>query len=53
MVKPNQFGNYKRLLSMDKIKERFELHQKLHNFEVDQLFLKEKPRKGFSDMQHC
>ena len=38
MVKPNQFGNYKRLLTLDKIKLRFQLHQKLHDFEVDQLF---------------
>jgi hypothetical protein len=45
MAKPNQFGNYKRLLTLDKIKLRFQLHQKLHDFEVDQLFedIKHKP----------
>lgn len=37
-MKTNKFGNYKRTLSLDAIRNRFELHQKLHDFEVDQLF---------------
>ena len=51
MVKPNQFGNYKRLLSLDKIKLRFGLHQKLHDFEVDQLF-SEIRHKKFTEIQY-
>ena len=51
MVKPNQFGNYKRLLTLDKIKLRFQLHQKLHDFEVDQLF-EDVKHKPFTDIQY-
>ena len=51
MVKPNQFGNYKRLLSLDKIKLRFGLHQKLHDFEVDQLFSDVRHKK-FTEIQY-
>ena len=51
MVQQNKFGNYKRLLSLDKLKMRFELHQKLHDFEVDQLFPKA-AKKGLSDIQY-
>ena len=40
MVLKNKFGNYKRELSLDSIRNRFELHQKLHDFEVEQLFTK-------------
>ena len=51
MVQVNKFGNYKRLLTLDKIKLRFQLHQKLHDFEVDQLF-EDVKHKPFSNIQY-
>ena len=34
----NKHGNHKRILPIDKIAAKFEKHQKLHDFEVDELF---------------
>lgn len=45
MPKLNKHGNYKRILPIDKIAAKFEKHQKLHDFEVDELF-KDIPHKN-------
>jgi len=47
MVQLNKFGNYKRELSLDAINYRFDLHQKIHDFEIEQLF----PGWEFSEIQ--
>ena len=38
MVVKNKYGNYKRELSIGAINDRFDKHQKLHDFEISQLF---------------
>jgi len=47
----NKHGNYKRLLKIDEIKNRFNLNRKLHDFEVDELFKDIKHRK-FTNIQY-
>jgi len=47
----NKHGNHKRILPIDKIEAKFEKHQKLHDFEVDELFKDVKHRK-FTDIQY-
>lgn len=47
----NIHGNYKRILPIEKIAQKFELHQKLHNFEVDELY-KDVKHKPFTDIQY-
>ncbi len=51
MPQLNKYGNYKRLLKIDEIRNRFNLHRKLHDFEVDELFKDVKHRK-FTDIQY-
>ena len=38
MVQLNKYGNYKRVLKVPQLQERFRRHQMLHDFEVDELF---------------
>ena len=47
----NKHGNHKRILPIDKIADKFEKHQKLYDFEVDELY-KDTPHKKFTDIQY-
>ena len=50
-MKVNKYGNYKRQLKIEEIEQRFNLHRKLHDFEVDELFKNIRHRK-FTDIQY-
>jgi len=47
-MKTNKHGNYKRVLDLDAIADRFNRHQKLHDFEVENLFTE---GKKFNEIQ--